>query len=219
MKRTNVTFTDPKMLAGFVLSIGTQCRWATMDTETEVKMKKTGNPFSSSPVIKRQTRNGLFNVNFVNSVRRKLAEINGTPYSETEYESGETWYVHYLDNEGCSTALVHGKKPNKQTGKVEDYVQFFPMRTLGKTTYWWNGRQLTETEVEQVYTFVPEREEVEYKPRVNVFKLSSIKRLTCRNVNIRNESVSRVVERHLARLMGKKSLTTTTVSVPSLVTA
>jgi hypothetical protein len=195
MKRTKITITDQAELAGFIRSIGVECRFVTMDTETEVKMNKRGNPFhdEANPVVKRQTRNGLVNVNYVNKVRRNLAELNGTPYSETEYTPGKTWYVHCQTTDGKPLALCEHSK----TG--EKYLQYFPMRTLGETTWHWKGRQLTPAEVKKVYSFVPDREE-SFKPRVNVFKMKSIKRLSCRNVDIRHETVSAMVDRHLARL-------------------
>lgn len=192
IKNNTVRVTNAE-LAGFIKSIGTECQFISMDTETEVKMRKTGNPFLGA--VKRSKRNGLVNVNFVASVERKVSELTGVPVKDITYTPGKTHYHHLSTEDGRPLALCESNKPVKATGKMELYLQYYPHRNLGTTTYWLKGVQLSKEQVKQMYTFVPETDRAEYKPAVLTFKLASIRSLRARRVNLLNATASKIADR------------------------
>ena len=168
-------------MVGYLKSLGTECRFISMLTETEVKMRKTANPFlaNGGKVVKVARRNGLVNVNFVGAVERRLAEALGLKPSEVEYEAGTSWYVHVMTDENKPMALCVDKK----TG-TKHYLQYFPHRNLG-TKYFWNGVEMTPEQITQMKTFEPEQKESEFKPRVITLAMSSIRTLKFRKVEVR----------------------------------
>ena len=63
--------------------------FVTLATETDARLKKTGNPFGK--VLKRNTVNGVFNFNYENSVNRQLAREGQAADFEAQ---GRTWGQH-----------------------------------------------------------------------------------------------------------------------------
>lgn len=185
--KNNVTVTirNQNELAGFIRSIGTECQFVSMITETEVKMRKTANPYVGA--VKRSNRNGLVNINYVAACQRNLTEINGV---KTEYVAGATWYVHELTDDGKSLALcVH------KTDTTKFYLQYFPHRTLGKNEFYLNGVKMSAEEVTKMKTFISEKEESAFKPTVITLAMSSIRRLKARKVTMNNNTVSKIMNR------------------------
>lgn len=171
-------------MVDFIKSIGTECRFVSMLTETEVKMRKTGNPFVGAVKVSR--RNGLVNVNYVESVKRKLTEMTG---EKAEYVAGSTWYVHDTTTEGKPLSLCIHKNDGTRF-----YLQYFPHRTLGQNEYFHNGRKLTATEVEMMKTFIAPDTRPEYKPTVITLAIDSIRELRARRVKMLNDTVSRIAK-------------------------
>ena len=174
-------------MVGFIRSIGTECRFVSMVTETEVKMRKTGNPFVGA--VKRSRRNGLVNINFVTAVEKRLKELTG---KATEYVAGSTWYEHTMTEDGRPLPLCVHKKDNRKF-----YIQYFPHRTLGRNEYFLNGRRLTETEVSQMKTFITPDNRAEHKPAVITLAMDSIRELRARKVAMLNDTVSKIAS-HLS---------------------
>ncbi len=168
-------------MVGYLKSLGTECRFISMVTETEVKMRKTANPFlvNGGKVTKRSRRNGLVNVNFVGAVERRLAEALGLKASEVTYEAGETWYVHVMTDENKPMALCVDKK----TG-AKYYLQYFPHKSY-ETKYYHNDKEMTPAEVQTMKTFEPTRTESEYKPKVITLAMASIRTLKFRKIEVR----------------------------------
>jgi len=186
-KSTTVTIQDRNEMVGFIRSLGTECRFVSMVTETPVKMRKTGNPFASG-VIKVSRRNGLINVNYVAAVERNLKEANGgTP---VEYTAGETWYVHATTDDGRAIPLCVHKKDSKK-----HYLQYFPHRTLGRNEYFFNGQKMTTEQVATMKKFVQEDNRAEFKPTVITLGIDSIRVLKARRVEMKNKLVSRITSR------------------------
>lgn len=217
MKNTTVRISNPLELVGFIRSLGTTCMFVTMRTETEVKMNKTRvdengvkvkNPYVGA--VKVSKRNGLLNVNFVESVKRKLSELTGTPLSQTEYVAGETWYIHEQSVEGKSLALCVHKKDNSKF-----YLQYFPHRTIGDNTFFLNGRQLAAAEVVEMEKFIPSREQTEYKPLVITLAIDSIRELKARQISMLNNTVNKIASR-LAQFKGQSVSTAPTNSTPAV---
>ncbi len=189
MTNTTVRIKNPLEMVGFIKSIGTTCCFISMRTETEVKMRKTGNPYFGTVKVSR--RNGLVNVNYVASVERKLKELTG---EKTEYTPGQTWYIHDTTVEGKPLPLCYSKKPVKRTGKIEPYLQYYPHRTIGEDTFFLNGHQLSEAEVLDMQKFVIEDTRPEYKPTVITLMMESIRELKARKITMLNSTFSRIVE-------------------------
>jgi hypothetical protein len=78
---------------------------------------------------------------------------------------------------------------------MELYLQYYPHRNLGETTYWLNEVQLTPEQVKEMYTFVAVSDRAEYKPTVLTFKLSSIKSLRARRIQLLNATASKIADR------------------------
>lgn len=166
------TIKDNNELVSFLRMLGTECQFVTLVTETEVKMRKTNNPYVGAVKITR--RNGLVNVNHEARVNRRMKEAGVDP----DYVGGETWYVHETTVEGKSTPLCFSKKnPNQR------YLQFFPNRTKG-TKYVLNGRELTTNEVTEMKSFIPEKDWGEFKQPVITLKMDSIRQVKFRKLNL-----------------------------------
>jgi hypothetical protein len=172
-ENTTFTLTDYNNLPSFLRILGTGCRFVTMETETEVKMNKTGNPYLGTVKVCR--RNGLVNVNFVDRVIRRMKESG---IEKPDYVGGKTHYVHENDTTGNPLPLCQSKKDNSVK-----YLQFYPHRTWD-TRYVLNGKELTKDEVTQMKSFIPEKDWGEYKQPVIVLKMSSIKRISFRKINV-----------------------------------
>ena len=182
MKSFTVKINNPLEMVGFIRTIGTECRFVSMRTETEVKMRKTGNPYVGAVKVSR--RNGLVNVNFVESVKRKLEKMAG---EKIDYTPGATWYRHETTTDGKPLPLcVHSKDSSRY------YLQYFPHRTLGKNRYFLNGRELTAEEVKTMKTFITEDKRAEYKPAVITLAIDSIRELRARSVRMLNDSISKI---------------------------
>lgn len=166
-----ITIKDNNELVTFLRILGTECQFVTLETETEVKMRKTGNPFVGAVKVTR--RNGLVNVNHEARVNRRMAEAG----VEANYEAGETWYLHETTNDGKVTPLCFSKKNPDQK-----YLQFFPHRTKG-TKYVLNGRELTEEEVTKMKAFIPEKDWGDFKQPVITLKMDSIRAIKFRKLN------------------------------------
>jgi len=175
-------------MVGFIRSVGTECQFVSLLTETEVKMRKTGNPFVGA--VKRVTRNGLLNINYVMACRRNLAKEQGTEVKDTEYVAGETWYIHEKTDDGLPLALCIHKKDS-----AKFYLQYFPHRTIGQAEYFHNGRKLTVEEVAVLKTFVTESNREAFKPNVITLAIDSIRCLKARKVTMNNNTISKIVTR------------------------
>lgn len=158
-------------LPSYLRSLGTECQFISLVTETEVKMRKTGNPFVGT--MKVSHRNGLVNVNHQDRVNRRMTESGFEP----SYVGGETWYVHETTTDGKVIPLCQSKKDSSVK-----YLQFFPHRNLN-TRYVLNGRELTSDEVTRMKSFIPEKDWGEFKQPVITLKMESIKNIKFRKLN------------------------------------
>jgi hypothetical protein len=219
MKNETIRITDVSQLANAIIAAGVECMFGVADTETPVEMRKfnlTGrkipstartakgklinekvlNPYLGTMKIAR--RNFFVNANFVTACQKRYAELNGLDPKDIEYTPGETHYIHCQTTDGKPLALCHHKEePQRQ------YLQVFPLRNLGETIYVHPtmGR-LTAAQVKDIYDnwMTPEERE-EWKPRVIILKMDSIRSLSLRRVKILNDTVSRLTGR-LARFKG-----------------
>jgi hypothetical protein len=158
-------------------------------------MRKTGNPYVGT--IKIAKRNGLVGVDFVKACEKRYAELHGLNVKDVEYEAGKVWYVHCMTEDGKPLALCESKKPTKRTGKIEKYLQYFPLRNLGTTIYVSPTLgQLTKAQVDDMYArFVPEDDREEWKPNVITLGIDSIRSITFRKIKMLNETTSRLMGR------------------------
>lgn len=174
MNKTTLNLTNEEQMVGALKMLGTACCFVSMDTVTEPKMRKTGNPFLG--VRKISTRNGLINVNFEASVARRIAASLGLKESEVEYTGGGTWYVHEETAEGKPLALCRHKTNGNH------YLQYFPHKS--RTRYAMpNGEPVS---YEQLKPFLQEQAKSEFKPVVITLGLKSIKALRVRKMVLAN---------------------------------
>lgn len=181
-----VTFDSKNEMVGFLKTVGTSSSFVSLVTETEVKMRKTGNPFLGA--VKVVKRTGLINVNFVNSVRRRMAELQKVAFSETEYTAGTTWYKHIQTAEGKALPLCIHKDDDRRF-----YLQYFPLRSRG-AKYFLKGRELSAEEVAQMETFITEPERKAFKPIVITLAIDSIRKMSARNITVLNETIDRIAQ-------------------------
>ncbi len=181
---------DRGELIGFLRGIGTECRFVTLDTETVVKMRKTGNPYLGT--VKIAKRNGLVGIDFVRACERRYAELHNLPVKDVEYTPGNVWYVHCMTEDGKPLALCQHKKDT-----TKKYLQYFPLRNMGETIYVHPtlGR-LTKEQVDDMYArFVPENDREEWKPVVITLAIDSIRSITFRKIKLLNETATRLMGR------------------------
>ena len=208
MKNETIRIEDKSEVADFLRSIGTECRFVTVNTETEVgkmpKGKPTGrkipSPKTGKPInektpnpyfgtVKVARRNGFVNANFTKAVEKRYAELTGTPIEDVSYEAGTTWYQHCQTEDGKPLCLCeHQQDPTRQ------YMQFFPLRNLGETVYIHPTiGKLSAEQIKDMYdNWVSEDQNPEWKPRVIVLDMDSIRKITFRKINLLNETFSRI---------------------------
>ena len=161
-----------EILPSYLRTLGTECRFISMVTEVEVEARKTNNPFVGA--VKRSRRNGLVNVNFVKGVIRRMKESG---IEQPVYVPGKTWYIHEHDDNGNALALCQSKKDNNKK-----YLQYFPWKSYDNT-YYHNGVQLTDKEVQVLKTFIPPVSAKPFKRSVITLSMDSILKVTFRNIN------------------------------------
>jgi hypothetical protein len=216
MKNETIRITDKSQLADAIIAAGVECLFGVADTETPVKMPeskptgrkvasaKTGKPIremAPNPYLgtmKIARRNFFINANFAKACEKRYAELNGLPKESVEYTPGETHYIHCQTTDGKPLALCHLK-----TDPTRQYLQVFPLRNLGETVYVSPSLgRLTKEQIKDMYkNWVTEQEQEEWKPRVIILKMDSIRTLSLRRVKILNDTVSRLAGR-LARFKG-----------------
>ena len=212
MQNNTFRIQDKNELAGFVKSLGSQSMFVSILMETAVDMvkkhrvTKLPNPFLGT--VKRSHRNGLLNVDYKAAVERKVKEVTGLTI---DYQPGETWYVNFTNEQGKALPLCHHKA---DTGRM--YVQFYPHKYIGQTSYWLNGVQLTPAQVTEMKEYLSKDDKSEFKPNVIAPALDSIRLLKARRVTIKNELLSKIAG-NLARFA--KTPVSTQDSTAPLVTA
>lgn len=182
-KNTTVKIKDKRELAGFLRVLGTASCFISMRTETEVKMRKTGNPYLGT--VKVERRNGLVNVNFVAACERNLSKETG---EKVEYIPGETWYVHEQTVEGKPLPLCHHKDDDQRY-----YLQYFPHRVIGEKEYYLKGVKLTDEQVKEMKKFITKENRPAFKPRVITLSMDSIRELKARQITVMNDTISRIM--------------------------
>lgn len=180
-KATIVSIQNHLEMVGFIKSNGTQCRFVSMVSETEPKLKKSC-PFVGVKKISR--KRGMINANYNTAVRKRIAERLGVEIKEVEYENGEVWYMHMKTVDDKALPLV----VNKRTpDNGEYYLQFYP--THSENVYQLpNGEIVQEAQLEQY--FYTRSERAEFKPTVISIKVSNIKELRASGVIMQAEDVA-----------------------------
>jgi hypothetical protein len=227
MKNETIRITDKSQLANAIIAAGTECMFGVADTETPVEMRKfnlTGrkiiSPVSGKPInekvlnpnlgtIKIARRNFFVNADFATACEKRYAEQNGLDKKDVEYTPGTTHYVHAQTTDGRPLALCHLK-----TDVNRQYLQVFCLPNIGETIYVHPtmGR-LTREQVKDIYdNWVTPEEREEWKPRVIILKLDSIRSLTLRRVKILHDTVSRLTGR-LNRFKGLRVSTAASLPV------
>jgi len=153
-------------------------------SRTTPAMRKTGNSFFGQveKVAETNCQINWFYDNAVNNQReREKIFFEFTPQPRT-------WGNHIFNpfiGRNSKTIIEH-------TNKKEQYNQYVQMRTLSvqEVHYEWieNGQALTETETEQLKSFMPERKKsqtqnTEKEIRVNDYKVESIEMMSMNNVS------------------------------------
>jgi hypothetical protein len=168
-------------MVGFLKTNGTQCRFVSMVSETEPKLR-AGCPFKGVKKVSR--KRGMINANYNTSVRRRIAERLGVKLSEVEYENGEVWYTHLTTVDGKALPLCVNKKT---PDNGEFYLQYYP--TASENVYQMpNGDTVDETVLEPYFYKRNERDD--FKPVVISIKVSNIKELRASGVIMQAEDLS-----------------------------
>jgi len=86
--KTIVTIGSHLEMVGFIKGNGTQCRFVSMVSETEPKLR-AGCPFKG--VVKVSRKRGMINANYNTAVRKRIAARLGVEIKDVEYQNGEVW--------------------------------------------------------------------------------------------------------------------------------
>ncbi len=168
------TLTTQSQLIQFLRNLGSQCQFVSLLTNTEPKMRKTGNPYVGVRKISR--RNGLLNINYADSVSRKIAVKVGLPENQVEYIPKATWYMHEDDGNGRPIALCRHQKDD-----TKYYLQYFPVKSFDTTYVMPNGDIVPE---ENLKPFLQESYQVDFKPAVITLGLDSIVEMKAKGMSI-----------------------------------
>lgn len=172
MVKTIVTIDNPQELAGFIKGNGTQCRFVSLVSSTEPKLK-AGCPFKG--VHKVSKKRGVVNMNYVESVKRHVAQLTGSSVDAVVYEAGETWYKHLMTDDNKALPLVVNK--TKDDGK--QYLQYFP-RSSSNVYVMPDGTPVSESELEP--WFYKKSPRSLHKPIVMTIELCNIKEIRASGV-------------------------------------
>lgn len=164
-------------MLGFIKINKTDCQFVSIKTNTPVKLKKD---CPHSNVRKIAKRNGLINVNYNMAVKRRLAEKNGTPLNETEYQNGAVWYEHLKTEDGKNLPIVTHTKSGKQ------YLQFFPHKS--KTIAYVNDHGMVIPESELKPFFYAHTKTSDFKPAVISVELDNIRELKARGITMQRDN-------------------------------
>jgi hypothetical protein len=184
-KKLVVRIQDSLEMVGFIKSNGTQCRFVSMICETPVKKIKVGNPFPG--VMKVAKKFGMVNVNYVDSVRRKVANTLNVDMSDVEYVAGETWYKHLTTEDGKNLPIVVNK--TKDDGKY--YLQYFP--TKSESVYQMPDGSIVPDEKIKPYLYA-ESKRPSFKPCVISVDVANIKQLNASGVIMKAEDLEEAVK-------------------------
>ncbi len=138
-------------------------KFATIVTETEPKMKKTGNPFLNSNIIKKSEVNITLNFIYENSVNNQRKKEGNT---EEFHAKPRQWGSRIPK----TSFVIH-----KGSIYVEAKINAKPK----EVRYFSNGKLMNEAQVELLKPFLPtsnssSRQEVEKEVIVRDFKLENI---------------------------------------------
>lgn len=188
MKATNtVVFHSVLEMVGHLKTIGTQCRFISMLSNTEPKVRKDC-PYKG--VRKIAKRWGWLNINYNMAVRRRIAQRLGVELQEAEYTNGEVWYRHEMTAEGKALPLCVNKKV--AVGQVPPdnkfYVQYFPHKS--KTKYVLpNGDEVREDELKPFFYKQSERDD--FKPLVITVGLENVVELRSSGVIVQTPGTAK----------------------------
>jgi hypothetical protein len=171
MNKNIVKISHHLEMVGFIKTNGTQCRFVSMVSETEPKLR-AGCPYKG--VVKVSRKNGLINRNYNKAVEKLVAAKLGVSPSDVEYEAGETWYRHEMTSDGKALPLCVHK--TKNDGKF--YLQYFPMSSKHKYRLPY-GDIISESVLEPWFYA---RKESEFKPVVICVGMENIKELRASGV-------------------------------------
>ena len=152
----------------------TQCRFVSMKTRTEPKIKASC-PWKG--IYKLSRRNGLINANYNNSVQRRIAEKFNLPESSVTYIPGETWYVHEKRDDKTLPIVVNKKEAANPD--APRYIQFFPHSSTNRYFDMYNA-PLTEEQLKPYFYKKPEKDE--FKPVVICISLVNVLELKASGV-------------------------------------
>ncbi len=108
-------------------------------SNTDVKMKKTGNPFADDYVTKHSVRNVQFGLSYEKIVNDRLEQKGKTPIFESNALSWGKWYNNI---------------PNKiisHNGAL--YARFYNINNNAIEIYFKNGKPVTDDELKIIKTF------------------------------------------------------------------
>lgn len=162
-----VSFNSVSAMAEFIRSNGTQCRFVSLLSETEPKLRKDC-PFKGVRKVSRKV--GLINVNYVSACEKGIAALLGADAGSVDYAPGETWYRHEETQDGKRLPLcVHKTDSSKGF-----YLQFYPRASVN--TYVDGAGNAIEEESLAPY-FYSRGEKPEFKPAVIVVSLANLREL------------------------------------------
>jgi len=151
-------------IAKQLIEDGGRYQGALIITETEPKLKKTGNPFLGKSVIKRSAKrvgvNGNY-ANMVNNARKREIEVLNeqrkvdglAPISATEFVPKTSWHTPVLD--GFNGSIVCNKKEvDKPVDERKLYLKHVVTGDT-QTRYFIDGVLATDDEVDTIKEFSP----------------------------------------------------------------
>ena len=117
-----------------------------VETKTDARAKKTGNPFGQ--ITKRQTMSIMTGFTYDAGVLRRLAKEGKSP---EDFQKGESWHEAVLDGEGRLTPFARHK------GSGELYLRVMHLKNVGETRYFdQSGSEITR---EQCEKWLPKKNE------------------------------------------------------------
>lgn len=144
-------------------------KFASLVLATEPKLKKTGNPYRGVTAISQV--NVQLNYDYENAVNNQRTREG----NNADFESGSTWYVPLLREDGTYTPFGQ----HKDNGDL--YVRARLLQNIGETEYY--DEEGNQIPIESLQPFMPvkkpsDRHGTEKEIHARTYKLSSVQAVT-----------------------------------------
>lgn len=166
MKRTIEKLSKQGLVNFLTNETGSQCRFITVEANTEVTKIKKNNPFGR--IFKRAVVNGWVNFDYTKAVEKQVAKKLGIDPADVDYVAGESWHVPVM-KDGKATCVHVNKNDNGKS-----YL-FYRLNKTFESVYTTESGEVVS--YDDIKPFLYASKPSEFKPKVNCLTIDNITNL------------------------------------------